>query len=83
MVAVVLFDGRMTLQSAGGSLAPELRVRMLPMPTQKAMARPVPRPARAPWKRQENKNVHGIGGMINDFNCHDSGFQHRGWFSPQ
>lgn len=49
MAVVVLLDSRMAPQLGGGGLGPELRVTMLPMPTQKAKARPAPRPAKAPW----------------------------------
>lgn len=46
---VLLSDSSAALQPADSGLAPELRLKMLPMPTQKDKARPAPRPAIAPW----------------------------------
>ena len=70
MAAVVLSDSRMALQDGSGSSAPpELRETMLPMPTQKDTARPVPKPATAPWKRQEKQTLYTHTGSTRaDFN---------------
>lgn len=43
---------RLAAQLDGRGVEPELRVTILPRPTQKITARPVPRPASAPWWQQ-------------------------------
>lgn len=58
MAVVVLSDSRTTPQAGSSDFVPELRVTMLPMPTQKATARPVPRPANAPWRQQDDKKLN-------------------------
>ena len=57
LVVMLSNKGKAVALSGGKGVGPDMRITKLPMPIQKAMARPATNPTTAPWGGEENRWV--------------------------